>query len=295
MVANNTKTYSYMRGFWWSIAASALCAFNDFLMKKIGFNLSGGVTLFFRFFFSCIVFLPYILLRPGLFKTRHMWVHCIRGGLFALAMLPWSYGLIKIPLPIATIISFATPFFVTLLSVLWNKETMTMSRTLALITGFSGIVIGATCSGQWTSFNMIYLAIALGATFLFAVLDVLNKKMLTLNENVPSLIVHSAFWTSIFSLPFAARDWCTPTISDLAYLAVLGVSANALLGCLLKASQSVKDLSSLQPLRYSEFIFSCLFSIIFFNHYPNTSSLIGIAFIIPSAIYLMRKEKKSDT
>lgn len=51
MIANNTNNYSYMRGFWWSIAASALCAFNDFLMKKIGLKLSGGVTLFFRFFF----------------------------------------------------------------------------------------------------------------------------------------------------------------------------------------------------------------------------------------------------
>lgn len=286
--------HPYIRGVFWSLMASAISAFNDLLSKKMGMRIGGGTTLFFRFFFSAIIFLPYVLWHPSHFKTSHHGIHAMRGGMFTIAMLPWYYGLIRLPLPLITIISFATPLFASLLSVFWLKESLNQSRKLALFVGFLGIVISTIRSRQTGGDLNLWALVAVGATFLFALLDVMNKRLLNLDEKLPSMVFYSALWTSLFSLPFALCNWATPTVEQIGHLALLGLCANIFLACLLKAAHSVKDLSSLQPLRYTEFVFSCLFSIIFFHQFPKMTSILGMVLIVPSAIYLTRQETQNS-
>lgn len=183
------------------------------------------------------------------------------------------------------------------------KESLDQSRKIALFVGFLGIVISTIGSRQTGGDLNLWALVAVGATFLFALLDVMNKRLLNLDEKLPSMVFYSALWTSLFSLPFALFQWEspnivfhweTPNMEQLGQLALLGLCANIFLVCLLKAAQSVKDLSSLQPLRYTEFVFSCLFSIIFFHQFPKMTSILGMFLIVPSAIYLTRQETQNS-
>jgi S-adenosylmethionine uptake transporter len=128
---------------------------------------------------------------------------------------------------------------------------------------------------------------------MFAVLDVVNKKLLILHEGFAPMMFFSSLWTMLFTFPLAWMHWQTPNTTELGWLILLGIGANGLLGCLLKAS-SCCDLSALQPLRYTEFIFSCVFSILIFHEQPTFQVLCGLAFIVPTTLYLGHHELRLE-
>lgn len=281
----------YLWGVFWSLCAWFISALNDVAFKYLGTGLPSIVVLFFRFAFSTLTLLPFVWANPKQFVTKNFWMHGMRGGLFALGMLPWSYGLQQLPLPLMTMLSFSTPLFVTLLARVVLKENVGWARGLATVLGFLGVCIsvGATYS---TSVN-VFVAIALVATLIFAILDIVNKRLLILHENVQPMIFFSALWTSIFTAPLAIMDWRTPQGYEWVWLLVLGLGANGMLGSLLKASKAC-DLSALQPWRYTEFVFSSIMSIIIFHQWPTWQVLCGIGLIVPATLYLSRHELRLE-
>jgi S-adenosylmethionine uptake transporter len=274
-------------GVLWSLSACMISALNDLVCKLSGANLSGINVLFFRFLFSALFFVPLVLKDPKKFATRHFWTHGLRGGLFALAMVPWCCGLIQLPLPTVTTISFTTPIFITVLAGLFLKERLGWQRIVATCVGFVGIMISARFDFYNTFNSMAGLAIL--ATLLFAILDIVNKRLLILKEGIEPLMLYSAIWTTLWTLPFALFYWKTPSIAEWALLIGLGFGGNFLLGCILK-SLSYCDVSALQPLRYSEFIFSSILSILVFNKWPTLSDAMGMSLIIPCTLYLVHHE-----
>lgn len=281
---------SYIRGAIWILIACFISALNDMIFKLSGQHLNGVQALFFRFLFSVLLLIPFVIANPKKFTTKHFYIHALRGGLFALGMLPWCYGLIKLPMPLMTTISFTTPLFVIIMASVFLRESVGWRRLAAAIIGFLGIIIsaGATCCNiNW------FVGLALTATLLFAILDILNKRLLAVDEGIWPLMFFSALWTTIFTFPLAVYEWQTPTFTDLGLLAVLGVGANAFFWCVLKAANSC-DISALQPLKYSEFIFSCIMSVIVFAQWPTLPILIGIAMIIPATLYLSHHELKLE-
>jgi S-adenosylmethionine uptake transporter len=268
-----------------------ISAMNDLACKLSGVNLYGINVLFFRFLFTALFFLPLVIRQPKAFATKHFWTHGLRGGLFALAMLPWYCGLIELPLPMMTTISFTTPIFITVLAGVFLKERLGWQRLLATGVGFAGIMISVQFDIQSIMTSMAGLAIL--ATLLFATLDIVNKRLLILNEGIKPLMFYSAIWTTLWTLPLALYYWKTPSMEELGLLALLGLGGNCLLGCILK-SLSYCEVSSLQPLRYSEFIFSSILSILFFQKWPSIYDGFGMALIIPCTLYLAHHEFRLD-
>lgn len=287
---------AYKQGALWILCACLISALNDLACKLSGTHLSGINVLFFRFLFSAVFFLPMVIAQPKTFMTRHFWTHGLRGGLFALAMVPWCCGLIQLPLPMVTTISFTTPIFITLLAGIFLKERLGWQRLLATAAGFIGIMISSGLLMGVSGFqnNLSSMAgLAILATLLFAVLDIVNKRLLILNEGIKPLMFYSAIWTTLWTLPFALYYWQSPTWCELGLLFFLGIGGNLMLGCILK-SLSYCDLSSLQPLRYSEFVFSSALSILVFEKWPTIYDVWGMSLIIPSTLYLVHHELKLD-
>ncbi|WP_236865154.1 DMT family transporter [Candidatus Hydrogenosomobacter endosymbioticus] len=274
---------SYYIGAFWILVSCFMSSVNDMIGKMMGIKIGGGESLFFRFFFGAVVFLPIMLIKGRqAFATKNMSVHAMRAALFALAMIPWSYGLIDLPLPIMTAISFTTPLFVVAFAKMFLHENVGSHRMFATIVGFAGILIGSGFSANGAN---KFVLVALCATAMFATLDIINKRLLCAEEGLIPMMFYSTFWAAVFTAPLLFIDWKTPTIQELAYLAVLGASANLLFLCILRAFQAY-EVSALQPLRYFEFVFSCALSVLVFGEWPNMLILFGVALIVPAAIYL---------
>jgi len=286
---------NYLKGVMWFVMVSLVSASNDALIKYLGLRLSGIEVAFFRFFFSCITLLPFMF-KEGVtgFRTAHLGVHGVRAVFLFLAIAPWCYGVIYMPLPLVTTISFTTPLFTLLLAHLFLKEHVGAHRIVATCFGFLGIVIS---TGSF-SFHLHWSVwLLLLSTLLFASLDILNKKLLVESESLLKMLFFSALGTTVISLPFAVLDWQMPDARELLILCCLGVGANLILYCLLKAFQYA-DLSALQPFRYVELVLATLFGVAFFGQWPSVSTLLGAALIIPSTLYIvhqeMRDKPKSD-
>lgn len=278
----------YARGVSWSLLAFFISALNDTIVKLSSLNLPAINVLFFRFLFSALILLPLVLRKKETLKTKHLGVHSLRGFLFTLAMIPWCFGLISLPLPLVTVISFTTSLFVVLLAGIFLREAVGWQRWLATCGGFLGIVFSVGYAPLPPS-SWSFVLLAFLATLLFATLDILNKNLLMLKESMLSMMFFSSIFTTIFLLPLVLFSWVTPSFKDLLLLLVLGLGANGFLACLLKAS-SAYDVSALQTLRYSELLFSSLLSILVFQTAPSWSLYIGMLFIVPSTLYLGRHE-----
>ena len=100
------------------------------------------VAGFFRFFLGLVIILPYIIKKKDtVLKTPHFKKHLLRAILGLPAMLLYFSALVLLPIEKLTAISFVVPLMVTILAVFFLGEKIYIYRTLALILGFSGMLV----------------------------------------------------------------------------------------------------------------------------------------------------------
>ena len=100
------------------------------------------VAGFFRFILGLLIISPYIVkTKFTVFKTSHFKKHFVRSVLNLPAMLLYFSTLVMLPIEKVTAISFVVPLIVTVLAVLFLGEKIYIYRSLALILGFSGMLI----------------------------------------------------------------------------------------------------------------------------------------------------------
>lgn len=210
----------FLQGIFWMIIVCIISNMNDVLIKYVGNRLSGLEVAFFRFLFSALWLLPFMLARgKGSFHTKYPKVHFVRSLLLVLAMAPWCYGVASLPLTLATILASTTPFFILPLAKVFLKEHVGWQRCAATLVGFTGILVSVNFTGA--SFNPMALAL-IASTVMFATLDIINKKLLTDDESLLSMLFFSALGTAVLGLIPALLTWETPTLQELGFLTLLG-------------------------------------------------------------------------
>jgi S-adenosylmethionine uptake transporter len=123
----NLKNYSL--GVLWFVLHLFCSATNDVISKYVSFNLNSFEVSFFRFVFSAIALLPFILLKGyAHLKTSHIAIHFIRAVLLFLGISAWTYGLSISHVATATVISFAIPIFTLLMSSIFLEEEVIWQR-----------------------------------------------------------------------------------------------------------------------------------------------------------------------
>lgn len=279
----------FLQGIFWMIMVCFISNMNDVIIKYVGSRLSGAEIAFFRFLFSTLWLLPFMLAKgKGSFQTQYPKVHFVRSLLLVLAVAPWCYGVASLPLTLATILASTTPFFVLPLAKIFLREHVGWQRCAATVVGFLGILVSVNPSGA--AFNPMALAL-IASTLMFASLDVINKKLLTEDESLLSMLFYSALGTAILGFIPALLTWETPTLQELGFLALLGGGGSLILFCLLKA-YAATEVSALQPFKYFELVLSAIFGFVIFQEFPSTSTLLGAAIIIPATLYIVLYETR---
>ena len=97
---------------------------------------------FFIFFFGLVIILSYIIRKKNaVLKTTHLKQYFLRSILGLPAMLLYFSALVLLPIEKLTAISFVVPLIVTILAVFFLGEKSYVYRTLALMLGFSGMLV----------------------------------------------------------------------------------------------------------------------------------------------------------
>ncbi|MDR2200884.1 MAG: DMT family transporter [Puniceicoccales bacterium] len=307
MVHHSEK--SYFRGIAWFLTSLLVCETNDVITKYLELSLSPLQVIFGRFFFSTLLLLPLMGRSVQSFKTQHLASNLLRGFILFLGMFIWCYGLEASQLSVACLINFTTPLFTLLLAMIILKEKIGKSRFMATLFGFLGVAV--VLNPQTASFSVPAASLFLLSAVLFALLDILNKILVTKEGTLTSL-----FYTGIFTMLFSMIALMVPRFfnsneplslfSEFAHrvtllsphhillLALLGTGANLLLFCILKSFLYI-DVSATAPFRYVELILASIFGYLFFDEAVAPNTIAGALIIIPSVIYLLRCEAKINT
>lgn len=283
-----------MNGMIWFICSGIISVCNDMLTKLLGTILNGSNILFFRLLISFITIIPFWLYNIT-FNFKIIFLNLLRAILLFIGMLQWSYGAITLPLSITTTIGFTTPISSTILASILLKESFSKKYMVANIIGFIGVIF-MTLNDDLSinHINLYSILYLMSATICFVLLDILNKKMLLQNESIISMMFYSSFFTLIISSIFTIDSISIEKIhfNSILLLIMLGIGANLILFCLLKAF-SYSPIFKLQPLKYLELVTAMILSIIIFNEYMNIMNIIGTCIIIPTALYSALQKTQS--
>lgn len=245
-----------------------------------------------RYFFHLLLVL--IALGPrmglGLARTRRLGVQLVRGLLLALSTLLFIFAVKQMPLAESSSISFLAPVLVTLMAAFILKEKVEWARWLAVAGGFAGVLIVIRPGSglfAWASL------LPLGTATCFAYYQILTRQLAHL-ENPYTSIFYSGLVGSVlmsFTLPFV---WTMPQSLDHALLfVVIGIVGGSSHLILIKAYDCAPA-SRLAPFSYTQLIWVVLVGYLVFGDFPDHWSLIGIAVIMASGIYIATHQRLSD-
>ena len=292
-MVNFLKQKGYYQGVIFLLLMMITSCANDVIAKYIGQRLDPIEVIFFRFFFGFVTLLPFAFSRGfKVFKTRQLTTNIMRGILGAVSFYLYNSALVYLQIVEVVTILWTIPLFVLILSMIFLNESISLARWFATGIGFIGLAfVTMYDSGISFSFKLVYL-IPAAAAFLFAVQDIMIKKMIDTDSKITMLLYFSLVTTALTIVP-AIFVWKNPTHFELFMLLLYGAFANLMQYFIFRAFAAT-DLSALAPYRYLEFLFSALAGFLFFAELPGLNVIIGAIILIPCTLYLGYSENKKS-
>lgn len=222
-------------------------------------------------------------------KTTRFGAH-FRRAITGITGMFFVYGAVTIlPLAEATAISFATPFFAVMLSVVLFGEKVGKYRWGAVILGFAGVLL-ITQPGGSGVVDPFGAAIGLIAAFLVAVIS-FQIQDLNKSEN-PWTIV---FWFTLITtplmglvLPFVIQGHDSQT-----WLIILAMAGFGALGqILLTTSLRFGSAAVIIVMDYTSLLWATVYGAIIFSTNPTSMLWIGAPLIISAGLLIAWRERK---
>jgi drug/metabolite transporter (DMT)-like permease len=270
-------------------------AVNDAFMKLILTDLNLQQSIFIRGVFSTI-FLGIIAVRSGALKNsrRHFNRHIIVRTLCELGgTIFFLTALVHVSLADASAVLQVMPLAVTLAAALFMREAVGWRRYLAILIGFSGVMLVIQPDGSSAEnggFN-IYFLMLFGTIGCMIIRDLTTRNI---SKNIPSMFI--AFYTSVAVMLMGAvlaffEPWKTITLTHLAMLA--GAAFFLFLGYIgTVMAMRVGDVGFVAPFRYTYLVWAMALSIFVFADFPDIYTLLGSAIVVSTGIYSFTRERK---
>ena len=277
-----------LAGFMMVVLASALFAsmHNTIRFLTVSEGIHPFEAAFFRNLFGLLVFIPF-LVRNGLrvFHTKRIGMHLGRAGLNTVSMLSWFSALALMPVADATALSLMGPVFVALLAIMFLGERVGPRRWLGIGLALAGGLIiirpGFSEVGLGTGL-ILFAAIIVSSSKLMA-------KVLSGTESAATIVALLTFLMVPTTLVPALFFWQTPTLEQLAMLALIGVFGTT--GHLLYVqAYKIADISLVEPALFTRMIWAALIGFVLFSEFPDVWTWIGGAVIVVGTTYIARRE-----
>ena len=258
------------------------------LVKLLGSRIPTLEILFFRSLIGFLFVLPLFLRNPmEPLRTKRQGAHLMRGLVGTVGNICFFWTITHMLLADAMALQFSRPLFMIPLALAFLGEMVGWRRTAVTMVGFVGIVIYAR---PFTAgFEPGVFVGALGA--LFGALVVICIKRLATTESTRVIMFYYAFWTAAFSLLPTLWLWVTPTWSELALLAVVGMLGISGQG-MITHGWTLGEATALVPLDYGRIVYSALLGYLVFGELPGPWSFAGMALIVASSLYLVLSEAR---
>jgi len=222
--------------------------------------------------------------------TRRGGAHAVRALLSIGALLTFFGALRELPLATSIAISFASPLFMTVASVLLLGERVGWHRWLAVVAGFAGVVViawpGAAGMISWPAALMLLSS-------LFFALSMITVRWLARTEtDIAMLFYQNAgmMLAGVGGLPFV---WQMPTPTDLGVIAAMAVTLVVGQVFMIRAFRAA-PVAVVAPFEYLELLWASLIGYVVWNEEPAAHVWIGAAIVVASGLYITWREARAS-
>jgi drug/metabolite transporter (DMT)-like permease len=223
-------------------------------------------------------------LGPAL-RTNHPWLHLWRSG-FQLAATGFFFAaLAYIGLPEATALADTSPVLITLGAALFLGEKLGPRRLFGVFAALAGALIIIRPGAE--VFQLAAL-LPLCNAIAYAGNALLTRHIGVKEPFWTSLMYGALFGTLVLGawLPFI---WVTPTLPDLGLFLLVGALGSAAQLCIIRSFSTV-EASVVAPFTYLGIVFSSLWSVLFFNDWPDGWTVVGALVIVGAGLYVWHRE-----
>ncbi|MCB1439402.1 MAG: DMT family transporter [Nitratireductor sp.] len=278
-----------LRGSLFMVVSMAAFSVNDAIIKYAGTELGVGQTLFIRGLFASI--LVYVAARimgqwrsPAVLLDRALGLRTI-GELVATGC--FVTALFNMPLANATAILQALPLAITLAAALLWKEEIGWRRMLAILAGFTGvmIIVRPGLDGfNWYSVMVIVAVVG-------CVVRDMSTRMVA--DHVPGMMVAFATAVSVGimgAVLILFQGWHPVHGGNI--IGIAGSSVFLVVGYyFIVLTMRKGNVGVIAPFRYSILIFSIILGLVVFGNFPDFWTLTGSAIVVIAGIYTLYRER----
>jgi drug/metabolite transporter (DMT)-like permease len=262
-------------------AAMAAC------VRFAGFSAPIGQVVFFRGAFAIVPLVLYAAYKRellGMGRGGRLGLHLGRGvvGGTALGLTFVSY--VYLPLAEAISLTYLTPIFSLVISLVLLREFPALPTVLAVIVGCCGVVLvlfEALARGGADNVSAVGILCGIAGALLSSFAYIIIRR---LAQTEPASRIALAFAVTLMLLaaPTSLLGWSVPTATEWMYLASAGLLGGvghiAMTEAFVRASAS-----ELAPYEYTSLVWMLLFDVLVMSVTPSAWMLAGSALIIVAA------------
>jgi drug/metabolite transporter (DMT)-like permease len=273
-----------LRGCLLMCCATALFPFLNACAKLLTAGYPVGQILWARFaghlVFVLIAFLPLHGIR--LFVTHRPKVQIARSVLLLGATMCFISGISGVPLATASAILFATPIIVAALSGPLLGERVSLSRWIAVLVGFAGVLVIIRPGGTSLGLPAVFI---IGSALCYSFYQIVTRRGGSADSAETGIVYAALVGTAATSLavPFFFR--MPASLFDGALFAGLGFFGGFGHYLLTRAFQ-LAPATVLSPLGYTELLSATILGYLVFGTVPDEYTWLGAVIIVASGVYI---------
>jgi drug/metabolite transporter (DMT)-like permease len=277
------------RGILAMLAAMTLFTASDTLVKLASTALPPGQIMAVRGLFAVAMMLTVMATfrQLGTLKGMRNRTVLLRSALEGAIALLFLTGIAHLPLGIINAILQATPILITLLAAILGIERVGWRRWVAVFVGFFGVMLIVRPSPAGVD---VYALLALACAVLVAVRDILTRRI---RDSVSTPVITFSAASMVTGLGFglaSVENW--QPLDPVHYVLLSGAAVVVTLGNLavVKAFR-IGEMSVVSPFRYSMVVIALGAGYLVFNEVPDLIAVAGIALVVASGLYTLRREQ----
>ena len=298
------------KGILFILTGMALFSVQDSLIKYI-FEDTALYELYFGRTLTALILLALylkIISQKLVMKTYYPLLTTVRVICFFFGFSFFYISLTYMSLAMANALFFSSPFFISILAIVFLGEKVGIRRWLAIIVGFLGVYIVLNPNFE----NFDYTKLAPVACALFYAISMTITKITSDKDSVYSQMFHlyiGAIGISIIffiftgkgqfntfsdpTLQFILREWFTNPTYSWPFIIIMGLVASLSFYFVFSA-YSIASPSVVSLFEYSLIIWAIIIGYLLFNDIPTVRTFIGVALIIGAGVYIYIREKARD-
>ena len=288
----------------------AFFSIQDSLIKFISEDTSLYELYFGRTLIAFILLLIYLKVTSQtlVLKTYFPVLTIFRVLCFFFGFSFFYISLTFMTLAMANALFFSSPFFVSILAVIFLKEKVGIRRWLGITVGFLGVYI--VLDPNFEDFN--YMKLAPVACSLCYAISMTITKYTSSKDNVYTQMTHLYIGALIISVlffifagkgqfntfsdptyQFIFREWFSNPTFAWPFIIGMGFVGAISFYCVFSA-YSVASPSVVSLFEYSLIIWAIIIGYLLFDNIPSLRTFVGVALIIGAGIYIYIREKVRD-